>query len=179
MLILLLSRVWGLAYITEEELLEYSDVVVDGEIVSSECLSSAIDAEGNTTSQFEAVISINTVVKGDIQEAELILVTNQFLRSEDASESFCDWTDVAHPIGEVGTYYLVDGDGIYELYTQGFIVADDSNPSNPPECPYLGENTKEEDDEMKEGGCNHEPSVPFSFFRFACLMSLLRRKQII
>ena len=93
MFILLLSRVWGLADITEEELLEYSDVVVDGEIVSSECISSSIDAEGNTTSQFEAVISINTVVKGDIQEAELILVTNQFLRSEDASESFGDWTD--------------------------------------------------------------------------------------
>ena len=45
---------------------------------------------------------------------------------------------VAHPIGEVGTYYLVDSDGVYELYTR-FVVADDSNPSNPPECPSLEE----------------------------------------
>jgi hypothetical protein len=180
MFILLLSRVWGLAYITEEELLEYSDVVVDGEIVSSECLSSSIDAEGNATSQFEAVISIETLVKGDIQDAELTLVTNQFVRSEDASESFCDWTDVAHPIGEVGTYYLIDSDGVYELYTQGFIVADNSNPSNSPECPSLEENTKEiEEDEMTEGGCNHEPSVPFSFFTFAFLIAFLRRNPLI
>ena len=184
MFALLLSRVWGLAYITEEELLEYSDVAVEGEIISSECLSSSIDAEGNTTSTFEAVISINSVVKGDIQEAELTLVTNQFLRSEDASESFCDWTDVAHPVGEIGTYYLVDSDGAYELYTQGFIVAEDSNPSNSPECPSLEEvdeteKDETERDEMEEGGCNHEPSVPFSYFICTFLIAFLRRKPIL
>ena len=143
MLVLLLSRVWGLAYITEEELLEYSDVAVEGEIISSECLSSSVDVEGNTTSKFEATISINSIVKGDIQDAELTLVTDQFIRSEDASDSFCDWTDVAHPVGEIGTYYLIDSDGVYRLYTQGFIVAEDSNPSNSPECPSLEENVEE------------------------------------
>lgn len=180
MFVLLLSRVWGLAYVTEEELLEYSDVAVEGEIISSECLSSSVDAEGNTTSKFEAIISINSIVKGDIQDAELTLVTNQFIRSEEASESFCDWTDVAHPVGEIGTYYLVDSDGVYELYTQGFIVAEDSNPSNSPECPSLEDNVEEtEKNEMEEGGCNHEPSAPFSYFIFTFLVVFLRRNPIL
>ena len=180
MFVLLLSRVWGLAYITEEELLEYSDVAVEGEIISSECLSSSADAEGNTTSKFEAIISINSIVKGDIQDAELTLVTNQFIRSEEASESFCDWTDVAHPVGELGTYYLVDSDGVYELYTQGFIVAENSNPSNSPECPSLQEDAEEtEKNEREEGGCNHEPSVPFSYYILTFLIASLRRKPIL
>lgn len=175
MFVLLSAQVWGLAYITEEELLEYSDVVVDGEVVSSECLSSSIDNDGNTTSQFEAVISINTVIKGDIQEGELTLVTSQFIPSEDASESFCDWTDIAHPIGEIGTYYLVDSDGLYELYTQGFVVAENSDPSDAPECPSLEDAAEKE--EIEESGCNHEPSVPFSFFMFTFIAILLRRKR--
>ena len=78
MFVLLLSRVWGLAYITEEELLEYSDVAVEGEIISSECLSSSVDTEGNTTSKFEAIISINSIVR-DIQDAELTLVTDRII----------------------------------------------------------------------------------------------------
>ena len=65
MLTFLISRVWGLALITEEELLEYSDFAIEGEVISSECISSSVDDNGTTTTQFEATLSIISTIKGE------------------------------------------------------------------------------------------------------------------
>ena len=158
MLLFLISRVWGLALITEEELLEYSDLAIEGDVISSECLSSSVDENGITTTQFESTISILSTIKGDVSEGEVTLFTSQIVAPDGGPESNCAWTDYAHPVGEKGTYFLIEKNGGYELYTQGFLPAADSNPSETPECVSLEDpisDTGEKEDEVVDnGGCH-------------------------
>ena len=179
MLAFLISQVWGLALITEEELLEYSDFAIEGEVISSECLSSSVDDNGITTTQFQATLSIISTIKGAVIADEVTLYTSQVVAPDGAPESNCAWTDYAHPIGEKGTYYLIEEGGGYELYTQGFLPAEDSNPSDAPECASLEDpvtDTGKKDTDVPEGGCNHQETTPSSFILLTILTLLYRRK---
>ena len=179
MLTFLVSHVWGLVLITEEELLEYSDIAIEGEVISSECLSSSVDDNGTTTTQFEATLSIISTIKGENISSEVTLYTSQVVESDGAPESNCAWTDFAHPVGEKGTYYLVEEGGGYELYTQGFIPAGDSNPSDAPECVSLEDqvtDTGDKNNDIAEGSCNHQGTSPSSFILLTMLTLFFRRK---
>ena len=154
---LFIDTLWAGVPYSEEELQELAEFVVTGEILESSCLSYNRDQEGVETSIFEATISIQEVVTNlgevDTSSGEITLRSTNTVYPPEAEQPACFDNDIAHPIGESGTYYLypsASGDNLFSIYMGGFIPDESSAPGEDPSCPDLEEPSSETDNDSAE-----------------------------
>jgi hypothetical protein len=148
---------------TEEELSELADFGFSGSVVEVECTSvSYNEAQGVITENYEAVVLVDTILKGEEsygeQEGTQVSVYYKTYAYDNEPESCADLGD-EHMYGTWGNYYVADlSNGAFEILGQ-FIEG--SDPSGPPECPDPdGEPSSEPSTEpSSEGEPSSEPST--------------------
>ena len=146
----------------EESALANASLAIVGEVIDSQCLSSAIvDDFGTLEERFEATIEINEVISSKIGEitAPTITVVSPIRQYSDGLQPDCDTPYLIHPVGQSGTYYVQEigseTEPSYRLYLgQAFVESDSSNPQAAPECPSLDVPAAEE--ELESGGAANE-----------------------
>ena len=137
MLYLFLGTATAAIPYTEQMLFENSDYVVEAEVVSSECLSHSENAEGYQDIRYLAILSIITIHKGQIENSTIELYSHDFISPPHVLPESCSWYDTAHPVGEIGTYYIEGNGSINILHIYGFTPSPESNPSEIPACTPL------------------------------------------
>ena len=171
---------------SEEELQEEAELAIAGTVSESTCISSNVSDDGVETIIYEAVISIDEVL---INTQETDFSTGMLtLRSVNTTyppeqELECSSNDVAHPVGEAGTYYLLESasEGLYVLYAGGFFESEDSNPETAPECPNLEDPSSETQADSSDSEGDEEAkgcaSVTASSWVFWLALLGLRRRR--
>lgn len=137
MLYLFLANAMAAIPYTEQMLFDNSDYVVEAEVVSSECLSHSENSEGYQDIRYLATLSIITIHKGEIEGSTIELYSHDFISPPHIPPESCSWYDTAHPVGEIGTYYIQENGSVNTLHTYGFAPAPESSPSEVPTCTPL------------------------------------------
>ena len=144
---------------TEQMLFENSNYVVEAEVISSECLSHSENAEGYQDIRYLATLSIIATQKGDIESSTIELYSHDYIAPPHIIPESCSWYDTAHPVGEIGIYYIQNNGSVNTLHMYGFIPAPESNPSEIPTCTPLDlEPSSEPSIEEPSGEPSGEPS---------------------
>ena len=144
---------------TEQMLFDNSNYVIEAEVISSECLSHSENAEGYQDIRYIATLSIIDTQKGDIENSTIELYSHDFISPPHIPTESCSWYDTAHPVGEIGTYYIQTNGSVNTLHIYGFIPAPESNPSEIPTCAPLDlEPSSEPSIEEPSGEPSREPS---------------------
>jgi len=157
MLYLFLATATAAIPYTEQMLFDNSDYVVEAEVVSSECLSHSENSEGYQDIRYLATLSIITIHKGEIEGSTIELYSHDFISPPHILPESCSWYDTAHPVGEIGTYYIEGNGSVNTLHTYGFAPAPESNPSEIPTCTPLDLEEPSSEPSIEEP--SSEPSI--------------------
>ena len=150
----------------EESALEYASLAIVGEVIDSQCVSAAIvDDYGTLEERYEATIEISELLSSKIEDftASTITIVSPIRQYSDEMQPDCDTNYLIHPIGQSGTYYVMETgsetDPSYRLYLgEAFVESDSSNPQADPECPSLDEPAEEEEELESAGAANEKLS---------------------
>ena len=130
----------GVAY-EEDSLTDMADVIVEGEVLDTTCVSRVEDKYSIVT-QYSATVAVDDVLKGEADtEVEVHSTITEYKKGQPA----CDDSGSVHPVGQVARFYLEQGgDTLVDFHWSGTIELDGSDPGTPPEC----------SDEVSTGGCS-------------------------
>ena len=148
----------------EESASEYASLAIAGEVIDSQCVSSAIvDDYGTIEERYEATIEIAQVLSSNIGEftAPTITIVSPIRQYSDELQPECATNYLIHPVGQSGTYYVLqtgsEAEPSYRLYLgEAFVESDSSNPQADPECPSLDEPAAEEEEELESTGAAND-----------------------
>ena len=120
----------GVAY-EEDSLTDMADVIVEGEVIDTTCLS-RIEDKFFIVTQYSATVAVDAVVKGEADtEVEIQSTITEYKKEQPA----CTDDGSVHPVGQVARFYLEQGgDSLVDFHWSGTIELDGSDPGAEPEC---------------------------------------------
>ena len=163
-LLLAASQAWSGVPYDEATLLEMADVVVEGEVVNAVCRSEIEDRFSRVT-VVESTVSVESVVKGDVEESITVQSTMTEYKKEQPS---CTDDGSAHGVGQVARFYLQQGDGVFiDFHWSGTVDLPGSDPENLPECAP---------GDVERSGCATTTSQPYFMGLLVPILVLGRRR---
>jgi len=157
------TAVAGVAY-EEDSLTDMADVIVEGEVIDTTCVS-RIEDKFSIVTQYSATVAVDDVLKGEADaEVEIQSTITEYKKDQPA----CDDSGSVHPVGQVARFYLEQGgDTLVDFHWSGTIELDGSDPGTAPEC---------SDEVSTGGGCSTIGAVS-SLVGFAPALLLVARRR--
>ena len=124
------SALAGVAY-EEDSLTEMADVIVEGEVLDTTCLS-RVEDNFSIVTQYSATVAVDAVLKGEADgEVDIQSTITEYKKDQPA----CTDNGSLHPVGQVARFYLEQGgDTLVDFHWSGTIELDGSDPGAEPEC---------------------------------------------
>jgi hypothetical protein len=153
----------GVAY-EEESLTDMADVIVEGEVIDTTCVS-RVEDKFSIVTQYSATVAVADVLKGEADaEVEIQSTLTEYKQDQPA----CDDSGSIHPVGQVARFYLEQGgDTLVDFHWSGTIELDGSQPRLDPEC----------SDEVSTGGCSTIGAVSGLVGFAPALLVFVRRRD--